>query len=75
MEFNNGIIESSFLFNKANKSGDKKRKLENVKIKQLTTHDISFEHQLFFKEITEACVGCDETKRNVKFKTKNKFTI
>ena len=50
---------------KFNKLSEKKRKLENVKVKQLTTHDVSYEHQLFFKEITEACVGCDETKRNV----------
>ncbi len=34
----------------------------------MTTHDVSYEYQLFFKEITEACVGCDETKRNVKRK-------
>lgn len=46
------------------KSNEKKRKTENVKVKQMTTHDVSYEYQLFFKEITEACVGCDETKRN-----------
>ncbi len=47
------------------KTKEKQRKLENVKVKETAFHEISFEHQLYFKEITETCVGCDEAKRNV----------
>jgi len=38
---------------------------EQVFIKQLATHELSVEQQLYYKEITEACVGSDETKRTV----------
>ena len=41
----------------------KKKRLETVKLKQLATHELSVEQQLYYKEITEACVGSDETKR------------
>ncbi|KAK7090212.1 hypothetical protein V1264_010042 [Littorina saxatilis] len=44
-----------------------KRKRPNsdmVKLKDLTTHELSVEQQYFYKEITEACVGPDETKRS-----------
>lgn len=41
----------------------KKKRLETVKLKQLATHELSVEQQLYYKEITEACVGSDEAKR------------
>lgn len=34
-----------------------------VKLKSLLPHDLSMEQQIYFKEITEACVGSDEQKR------------
>lgn len=36
-----------------------------VKIKSLVPHDLSVEQQIYFKEITESCVGSDEQKRTV----------
>jgi len=42
---------------------------EQVFIKQLATHELSVEQQLYYKEITEACVGSDETKRSVSIPT------
>jgi len=36
---------------------------ETVNVKQLATHELSVEQQLYYKEITEACVGSDEGKR------------
>ena len=41
----------------------KKKRLETVKLKQLATHELSVEQQLYYKEITEACVGSDEARR------------
>ena len=32
-------------------------------MKQLATHELSVEQQLYYKEITEACVGSDEGRR------------
>lgn len=34
-----------------------------VQVKQLATHELSVEQQLYYKEITEACVGSIEPKR------------
>ncbi|KAJ3654229.1 hypothetical protein Zmor_013428 [Zophobas morio] len=34
-----------------------------LEIKQLATHELSVEQQLYYKEITEACVGSDEARR------------
>jgi len=45
------------------KQKEKQKKLENVKVKQIVSHDLSLEHQLYFKAITEACVGMNEVKR------------
>jgi len=42
----------------------KKKRLETVKVKQYATHELSVEQQLYYKEITEACVGSDEQKRS-----------
>ncbi|ERL87003.1 hypothetical protein D910_04405 [Dendroctonus ponderosae] len=50
----------------AGKPSTGKQKLKNVEtvqIKQLATHELSVEQQLYYKEITEACVGSDEAKR------------
>lgn len=41
----------------------KKKRLESFKIKQYATHELSVEQQLYYKEITEACVGSDESRR------------
>ena len=38
---------------------------EQVFITQLATHELSVEQQLYYKEITEACVSSDETRRTV----------
>lgn len=43
----------------------KLRNVETVQIKQLATHELSVEQQLYYKEITEACVGSDEARRAV----------
>jgi len=37
---------------------------EKVRLKELTTHQLSVEQQLYYKEVTEACVGSDETRRS-----------
>ncbi|XP_018018736.1 transcription initiation factor TFIID subunit 6-like [Hyalella azteca] len=39
------------------------KSVETVRVKQLATHELSAEQQLYYKEITEACVGSDEPKR------------
>ena len=43
----------------------KLRNFETVHVKQLATHELSVEQQLYYKEITEACVGADESRRAV----------
>ena len=43
----------------------KKPRTETVHVKQLTAHELSVEQQLYYKEITEACVGSDEGRRAV----------
>ncbi|XP_062607356.1 transcription initiation factor TFIID subunit 6-like [Saccostrea cucullata] len=35
-----------------------------AKVKDLSTHELSVEQQLYYKEITEACVGPDEARRS-----------
>jgi len=37
--------------------------VETVNVKQLASHELSVEQQLYYKEITEACVGSDEARR------------
>ncbi|XP_005100271.1 transcription initiation factor TFIID subunit 6 [Aplysia californica] len=37
---------------------------DTVKLKNLTTHELSVEQQYYYKEITESCVGPDELKRS-----------
>lgn len=44
----------------------KLRNVETVQVKQLATHELSVEQQLYYKEITEACVGSDEARRAVR---------
>lgn len=41
----------------------KLKNVETVHVKQLATHELSVEQQLYYKEITEACVGSDEGRR------------
>lgn len=41
----------------------KLKNIETVQIKQLATHELSVEQQLYYKEITEAGVGSDEARR------------
>lgn len=36
---------------------------EKVRLKEMTMHELSIEQQLYYREITEACVGSDETRR------------
>ena len=36
---------------------------EKVRIKEVTTHELSIEQQIYYKEITEACAGSDENRR------------
>ena len=49
----------------------KLRNVETVHVKQLATHELSVEQQLYYKEITEACVGSDEGRRAVSISIKN----
>ncbi|VDD89880.1 unnamed protein product [Enterobius vermicularis] len=44
-------------------SGRGLRKTEQVQIKTITTHALSVEQQIFFKEITEAIMGNDDARR------------
>ena len=41
----------------------KMKTVETVNVKQLASHELSVEQQLYYKEITEACVGSDEARR------------
>lgn len=41
-----------------------KKHIETVQIKPLATHELSVEQQLYYKEITEVCVGSNEQKRS-----------
>lgn len=45
------------------RSKHKLRLQEKVKLKDISTHELSVEQQFYYKEITEACVGSDETRR------------
>uniref|UniRef100_UPI00398F6E80 transcription initiation factor TFIID subunit 6-like n=1 Tax=Pristiophorus japonicus TaxID=55135 RepID=UPI00398F6E80 len=53
-------------FKTKRKGKDKKKSLLDggvMKLKPRTTHELSVEQQLYYKEITEACVGSCEAKR------------
>ncbi|VDK55906.1 unnamed protein product [Anisakis simplex] len=41
----------------------KLRKIEQIQVKTITTHTLSLEQQIFFKEITEAIMGSDDSRR------------
>lgn len=56
-------LDSSTNVNQLKNRLAKKKRLETVKLKQLATHELSVEQQLYYKEITEACVGSDEGRR------------
>ncbi|KAI9553713.1 hypothetical protein GHT06_021644 [Daphnia sinensis] len=74
-------LESSDSVSKLAKIGDKtqkkstsltatnKPKTDTVQVKQLTAHELSVEQQLYYKEITEACVGSDEARRAEAFQS------
>jgi len=47
----------------------KKQRTETVNVKQLTAHELSVEQQLYYKEITEACVGSEEGRRAEAFQS------
>lgn len=42
---------------------ERTKQVETVRVKQLATHELSVEQQLYYKEITEACVGSDDSRR------------
>ncbi|XP_074597618.1 TBP-associated factor 6 [Brevipalpus obovatus] len=42
----------------------RKKHVDTVRVKDLATHELSVEQQLYYKEITEACVGSDEGRRS-----------
>jgi hypothetical protein len=46
------------------------RKITPVQIKTTTTHSVCLEQQIFFKEVIEAIMGSDDSKRAVSFSTK-----
>lgn len=49
---------------KADKKKDSEEiKLDGPKFKPLVTHELSVEQQLYYKELTEACVGSNELRR------------
>lgn len=60
---NKGIDPKFSLTGSANTNVLKKH-IETVQVKQLATHELSVEQQLYYKEITEACVGAIEQKRH-----------
>lgn len=43
---------------------NRKKHVEMVRVKQYATHELSVEQQLYYKEITEACVGSEEIRRS-----------
>ena len=43
---------------------NRKKHVEMVRVKQYATHELSVEQQLYYKEITEACVGSEEVRRS-----------
>lgn len=52
------LLDFHFLFYLAyHRKLEKLRNVETVHVKQLATHELSVEQQLYYKEITEACVG------------------
>ncbi|KAK7499297.1 hypothetical protein BaRGS_00009557 [Batillaria attramentaria] len=49
---------------RASRHKHRHHKTDMVKLKDLTTHELSVEQQLYYKEITESCVGPDESRRS-----------
>lgn len=59
-----GLLGKSATSKDAQNKQQKTKRTENlVKLKSLIPHDLSVEQQIYFKEVTEACVGSDEHKR------------
>lgn len=68
MEVSNLIFMYLLLFFSGKPVSGKAARLkasESVHVKQLATHELSVEQQLYYKEITEAGVGSDEGRRAV----------
>ena len=53
----------SFLQTQKPMAAPRLKTTETVQTKQLAKHELSVEQQLYYKEITEACVGSDESRR------------
>nr|XP_006825877.1 PREDICTED: transcription initiation factor TFIID subunit 6-like [Saccoglossus kowalevskii] len=58
-----GVPGSGLLKNKS-KTGIASDVVAQLKLKPLVMHELSVEQQLFYKEITEACVGACESRRS-----------
>ena len=43
----------------------KRHNLDSTKIKPSDPHELSLEQQIYYKAITEACVGLEDQKREV----------
>lgn len=46
-----------------------------IRLKPRSTHELSVEQQLYYKEITEACVGSCEAKRAVSPASLSVYTV
>lgn len=58
LKSNGNHLQTKFISRKRRKT------TEVIKVKQFATHELSVEQQLYYKEITEACVGSDESRRS-----------
>ncbi|XP_028967563.1 transcription initiation factor TFIID subunit 6 [Galendromus occidentalis] len=58
-----GSLDPFSIMQEARQSGKPPRHFETVCVKQLATHELSVEQQLYYKEISEACVGSDDSRR------------
>jgi transcription initiation factor TFIID subunit 6 len=56
--------ENSFTAKHSQIWSNRKKHFETVRVKQFANHEISVEQQIYYKEITEACVGSDEKRRS-----------
>lgn len=58
-----GQEEDGNVQNKAQGASTEVKGKEKIRLKPRSTHELSVEQQLYYKEITEACVGSCEAKR------------
>lgn len=52
------------VFSESVKAKHRHKAADLAKVKDISTHELSVEQQLYYKEITEACVGPDESRRS-----------